>query len=136
MHRRDLFIGGAWTPPAGGGYLDVISPSTESAVGSVPDATAPDIDRAVTAARTAFDTGPWPRMTPAERADILDRAANELRQRTDAIAGVTVDEMGCAISQAPQAQTGLTAVLFDYYASLAREYEFERVVTSGARRGW
>ncbi|MCL2582870.1 MAG: aldehyde dehydrogenase [Streptosporangiales bacterium] len=135
MHRRDLFIGGAWTPPAGGGYLDVISPSTESAVGSVPDATAPDIDRAVTAARTAFDTGPWPRMTPAERADILDRAANELRQRTDAIAGVTVDEMGCAISQAPQAQTGLTAVLFDYYASLAREYEFERVVTSGARRG-
>lgn len=135
MYRRDLFTGGAWTPPASGRQVDVISPSTEEAVGSVPDATAADIDRAVAAAREAFDTGPWPRMTPAERADVLERAAEELRQREGDIAGVTVDEMGCAISQAPQAQTGLTAVLFDYYASLARTYEFERVVTSGARRG-
>jgi acyl-CoA reductase-like NAD-dependent aldehyde dehydrogenase len=135
MYRRKLFIGGAWVPPSSGGHLDVISPSTESPAGSVPDATAADIDRAVAAAREAFDTGPWPRMTPAQRADALARAADELRKREAEIAGVTVDEMGCAISQAPQAQTGLTAVLFDYYASLARTYEFERTVVSGQRAG-
>ena len=135
MYRRELFIGGAWVPPAGGGHVDVISPSTEAPVGSVPLATNADVDRAVTAARDAFDNGPWPRMTPGERADVLERVAVSLRKREAEIAGVTVDEMGCAISQAPQAQTGFTAVLFEYYASLARAFEFERTVVTGPRAG-
>ena len=115
--------------------MDVISPSTEAPVGSVPLATNADIDRAVAAARQAFDSGPWPAMTPAERADVLDRAAASLRKREAEIAAVTVDEMGCAISQAPQAQTGFTAALFGYYASLARTFEFSRTVAAGARAG-
>jgi len=135
MFRRDLFIGGAWLPPTSGRHVDVISPSTEAPVGSVPQATDADIDRAVTAAREAFERGPWPRMTPAERADALDRAAVSLRERAAQIAAVTVDEMGCAISQAPQAQTGFTAALFDYYSSLARTFEFSRTVVAGPRAG-
>ena len=89
-------------------------------MGEVPLATDADIDRAVAAARAAFDDGPWPRMAPAERADVLARAADLLRKRADDIAGVTVDEMGCAISQATAAQTGLVAPVFDYYAELIR----------------
>ncbi|SEG83910.1 Acyl-CoA reductase [Thermomonospora echinospora] len=135
MHRREFFIGGAWTAPAGGDLLDVVSPSTEEVVGEVPVATAADVDRAVTAARTAFDEGPWPRMTPAERADVLARAATVLRGREAEIAAVTVDEMGCAISQAPRSQTGMVAPLFDYYAGLARGYAFEREVAAGDRAG-
>jgi acyl-CoA reductase-like NAD-dependent aldehyde dehydrogenase len=135
MYRRELFIGGAWVPPASGAHADVISPSTEQAVGSVPLATSADIDRAVAAAREAFDRGPWPRMTPGERADVLARAAQCLRKREAEIAGVTVDEMGCAVSAAPQAQTAMTAALFDYYAELARTFEFERTVAAGARAG-
>jgi aldehyde dehydrogenase (NAD+) len=135
MYRQELFIGGSWVPPANGEHVDVISPSTEAPVGSVPLAANVDIDRAVAAAREAFDSGPWPRMTPAERAEVLDRAAASLRKREAEIAAVTVDEMGCAISQAPQAQTGFTAVLFDYYASLARTFEFSRTVVAGARAG-
>jgi len=135
MYRRELFIGGAWVPPANGGHVDVISPSTEAAVGSVPLATTADVDRAVAAARDAFDSGPWPRMTPGERADVLERVAASLRKREAQIAGVTVDEMGCAISQAPQAQTGFTAVLFEYYAALTRTFEFERTVITGPRAG-
>jgi aldehyde dehydrogenase (NAD+) len=135
MYRRELFIGGSWVPPASGEHVDVISPSTEAPVGSVPLASNADIDRAVTAAREAFERGPWPRMTPAERARVLDRAAASLRKRAAEIAAVTVDEMGCAISQAPQAQTGLTAALFDYYASLAATFEFSRTVVAGARAG-
>ena len=135
MYRRELFIGGAWEAPAGGGHLGVVSPSSEEVIGEVPAAGYPDIDRAVAAARRAFDEGPWPRMTPAERAEVLARAADGLRKREADIAGVAVDEMGCAISQAPMAQTGMVAALFDYYAALSRDFEFERYVVNGARAG-
>jgi aldehyde dehydrogenase (NAD+) len=133
MYRRELFIGGAWEAAATGGSVGVVSPSSEEVVGSVPDASPADVDRAVAAARDAFDSGPWPRMTPDERASVLVRVADSLRKREAEIAGVTVDEMGCAISSAAQAQTGFTAALFDYYAALARSYEFERTVVDGAR---
>ena len=108
MYRREFFIGGRWEPPAGTERFGVISPSTEEVVGEVPVATDADADRAVDAARAAFDEGPWPRMAPAERADILARAAELLRKREPDIAAVTVDEMGCAVSQAPLAQTQVT----------------------------
>jgi aldehyde dehydrogenase (NAD+) len=135
MYRRELFVGGAWEAAADGGSIGVVSPSTEEVVGRAPAASAADVDRAVAAARAAFDSGPWPRMTPGERADVLVRVADALRKRAAEIAGVTVDEIGCAISAAAQAQTGFTAALFDYYAGLARSYEFERTVVSGARAG-
>jgi aldehyde dehydrogenase (NAD+) len=135
MYRREFFIGGAWAAPAGGDRLGVISPSTEQVVGQVPVATTADMDHAVGAARLAFDDGPWPRMTPDERAAVLARAATILRQREAEIAGVTVDEMGCAIGQARRAQTGMVAALFDYYAELIRAFEFEREVAVGERAG-
>jgi aldehyde dehydrogenase (NAD+) len=135
MYRQEFFIGGGWVAPTGGDRLSVISPSTEEAVGEVPVATTADIDRAVDAARSAFDDGPWPRLTPDERAAVLARAAAVLRKREAEVAGVTVDEMGCAISQAPRAQTGMVAALFDYYAGLIRTFEFERRVLVGDRAG-
>ncbi|WP_347813228.1 aldehyde dehydrogenase [Actinomadura sp. GC306] len=135
MHRREFFIGGAWTAPAGGGRFAVVSPATEEAVGAAPAAAAADIDRAVGAARAAFDDGPWPRMAPAERAEVLTRAAAHLRKREGDIAGITVEETGCAISQAPRAQTGMVAALFDYYARLITGFEFEREVADGDRAG-
>ncbi|HET6949703.1 MAG TPA: aldehyde dehydrogenase [Acidimicrobiales bacterium] len=135
MYRREFYIGGRWATPAGADRLGVVSPSSEEVVGEVPVATTADIDRAVDAARTAFDEGPWPRMTPGERADVLARAGEILRKREADIAGITVDEMGCAISQAPRAQTGLVGPLFDYYAELVRTFELEREVIAGDRTG-
>jgi acyl-CoA reductase-like NAD-dependent aldehyde dehydrogenase len=135
MYRREFFIGGTWVPPAGGGRFPVVSPSTEEVVGEVPLATAPAADRAVGAARAAFDDGPWPRLAPEVRAGVLARAAELLRKREADIAGITVDEMGCAISQSRQAQTGMVAALFDYYAGLIRGFAFRREVTAGERRG-
>jgi acyl-CoA reductase-like NAD-dependent aldehyde dehydrogenase len=135
MYRREFFIGGGWAAPAGDGRLNVVSPSTEEVVGQVPVATPADVDRAVAAARTAFDEGPWPRTAPAERGAVLARAAEVLRKRAAEIAEITVEEMGCAISQAPRAQTGMLAPLFDYYAELSRTFEFEREVVAGDRVG-
>ena len=135
LDRRAFFIGGRWVEPAATERFGVVSPSTEEVVGHVPLAAAPDVDRAVDAAREAFEAGPWPRMVPAERAEVLRRAAALLRDRTDDIAWVTATEMGCAISQAPQAQTGMVGRVFDYYADLLGTFELERRVVTGDRAG-
>ena len=135
MYRRDFHIGGRWVPPAGTDTLPVVSPSTEAVVGEVPVATDADVDRAVAAARAAFDDGPWPRTPPAERAEVLARAADLLRKRSPDIAGVTVDEMGCAVSQATASQTGLVAPVFATYADLVRTFAFERGVVTDDRAG-
>ena len=65
-HER-LFIGGEWVEPASSRTIDVISPHSEELVGRVPEGTESDIDRAVAAARDAFDNGEWPRLSPEER---------------------------------------------------------------------
>ena len=135
LHRDAFYIGGAWVAPCGEETLTVVSPSTEEAVGSVPVATPADVDRAVDAASRAFTEGPWPRMAPSERAGILARAAELLAERTPDIVAITTDEMGCAVSQAPQAQTGLVAPLFRYYSDLLGSFDFERTVVSGERAG-
>lgn len=134
MFRREFYIGGAWVEPAGSEVLNVVSPSTEEVVGAVPVATTVDMDRAVAAAREAFDDGPWPRMTPDERADVLARVAELLAKRAPEIARILVDEMGVAISQAPT-QMAHVAPVFEYYAELARDFPFERAVVAGRLAG-
>jgi aldehyde dehydrogenase (NAD+) len=134
MYRREFYIGGEWVKPAGSEVLKVVSPSTEEVVGEVPVSTTEDMDRAVAAARTAFDDGPWPRMTPDERADVLARAGELLSKHAPDIANVLVDEMGVAISQAPT-QIAHTAPVFDYYAELVRDFPFDRAVVAGGLAG-
>ena len=135
LDRRAFFVGGTWVEPSATGRFGVVSPSTEEVVGRVPLAEPADVDHAVRAARESFDDGPWPRTPPAERAEVLRRAAAELRDRTDDIAFVTATEMGCAISQAPQAQTGMVGRVFDYYADLLGTFELERTVVTADRAG-
>ena len=62
-----LFVGGRWTNPSSSSVIDVISPTTEENIARVPEGQAADIDAAVAAARRAFDSGPWPRMSPQQR---------------------------------------------------------------------
>ena len=133
MYRRHFYIGGEWAQPQSDERFRVISPSTEEIVGEIPIATTGDSDRAVAAARAAFDDGPWPRMAPAERAEVLTRIAELLSERDAELTSVTVDEMGCAVSTA--SPTGMAVSVLNYYASLARTFEFERHVVDGDRHG-
>jgi acyl-CoA reductase-like NAD-dependent aldehyde dehydrogenase len=64
--HEHFFIGGDWAPPAGPDVIEVVSPHTEEVIGRVPAGTPADVDRAVAAARAAFDHGPWPRTAPRE----------------------------------------------------------------------
>ena len=89
-----LFIGGSWVEPSSDAVIDVISPISEEVIASVPEAREADVDRAVAAARKAFDEGPWPRMTPAERAEILVRVGDEVKKRIPAMAEAFTLELG------------------------------------------
>jgi aldehyde dehydrogenase (NAD+) len=102
----ELYADGAWRTASSAQTVEVISPSTESVVGRVPDADERDVGVAVAAARKAFDEGPWPRLPMAERADLLMRAATALRDDLDEIARTVTTEMGAPISASLVASPG------------------------------
>ncbi|MFW0783514.1 aldehyde dehydrogenase [Gordonia sp. CPCC 206044] len=89
-----LLIGGRWTDPAGDEVIEVVSPITEEVLATVPEATTADVDKAVAAARKAFDEGPWPRLTAAERAEYLTRVGAEVAKRFDSMAEAFTAEIG------------------------------------------
>ncbi len=124
VHER-LFIGGEWVTPATRSTIEVISPHSEEPIGRVPEAREADVDRAVAAARSAFDDGPWPRMTPHERADVMAALLMQLQARADDMATTITQEMGCPISFSHMGQVMATNMVLDYYVRLAREYRFE-----------
>jgi acyl-CoA reductase-like NAD-dependent aldehyde dehydrogenase len=123
--RKSFFIDGRWVNPSGNKKLDLISPVTETLMLQTPEASEQDVDNAVKAARRAFDEGPWPRLSAAERGKYIGRIADELRKREPLLARVWTAQVG-----APQSFTNaLTHVgidIFEYYAKLAEKYEFEQ----------
>jgi aldehyde dehydrogenase (NAD+) len=124
-----LFIGGDWVAPEGTDTIAVISPSTEEVIARVPDGTEADIDKAVAAARTAFDRGPWPRLTPVERAEILTKVAAQLVAEMNDMAEIITNEMGSPISFSALGQVLAPSMIFNYYADLASTFAFDELRT-------
>ena len=122
-----LFIGGHWVTPEGTDTIAVVSPSTEEVVARVPDATEADIDKAVAAARHAFDHGPWPHMDPAERGAILATVAEAITAEMVDMAEVIATEMGSPVSWAQLGQVLAPTMVFNYYAGLAASFAFDEV---------
>jgi acyl-CoA reductase-like NAD-dependent aldehyde dehydrogenase len=119
-----LFIDGQWVKPAGGAGIDVIAPATEQVYVRVAEAQEADVDRAVAAARRAFDHGPWPKMSHAERAVYLRAMATQLDERVADIAQIWPNEMGIVHSFA-RAFAGTVGSVYRYYADLAETFPFE-----------
>ncbi|MDG5483429.1 aldehyde dehydrogenase [Mycolicibacterium gadium] len=94
LNYDKLYIGGRWQAPSTGQRLSVISPHTEQPIGETPEAAAEDVDKAVAAARTAFDEGPWPRLSVGERMEKIEKLAAIYMAETDAIADLITAEMG------------------------------------------
>jgi len=121
-----FFVDGAWKQASGPETIEVLSPFTEEVCGSVPAATAADVNAAVAAARAAFDGGPWPSASPAERAAACRRLAEILRGRADKLATVMTEETGFSINVSRGYQAAVPPVQLDYYAALAETQEWER----------
>ena len=94
LNYDELYIGGRWQAPSSSQRLSVISPHTEQSIGETPEASPEDVDKAVRAARKAFDEGPWPRMSVGERMEKIEKLAAIYMAETDAIADLITAEMG------------------------------------------
>jgi betaine-aldehyde dehydrogenase len=112
------YINGEWVKTAEGKTFPVYDPSTEEILAHVAESTAPDVDRAVRAARAAFDTGPWSKSTPNDRASILYKLAAKVRENLALLTDIEVRNGGKPIVEA-EGDVAAVASVFDYYAGLA-----------------
>jgi len=122
-----LYIGGQWVAPSSNAVIDVVSPHSEEVIGRVPEAKEADIDRAVAAARDAFDNGPWQWTPPAERAALMDKLGAALTARSEQLATTITQENGCPIGFSTIAQVGAASMILNYFTQLARDFAFEEV---------
>jgi len=133
-HADRVFIDGVWQRPSTAARIEVISAHSEEPLVSVADASGEDAARAAAAARAAFDTGPWGAMEPAERAGYIAALSEALAPRLPQIERAWIDQIGALASAAPFVIGG-GKFWFDYYADLARRYEWDRPVPRFDGRG-
>lgn len=118
-----LLIGGRQEPAASGATMPITNPATGREIIAVAAAGEPDVDRAVRAARTAFDDGAWTGLKPRERGRILQRAADLLRDRAEEFARLESLDVGKPIMFTRMIDIPTVVDTFDYYASLAAGIE-------------
>ncbi len=124
--REKIYIGGEWVQSTGSGTLDVINASTEQVMGSIPEGTVEDVDRAVAAARAAFEG--WSQTSVQERADWMSRIAAALGARMDEIAELIAQEVGMPLKLSSIIQAGLPTGTFASMPQLLSEVPWEEQV--------
>ncbi|MGQ0847117.1 MAG: aldehyde dehydrogenase [Sporichthyaceae bacterium] len=119
-HER-LYLDGAWATPSSTDTIRVVDPTTGREIGRVPEASDADVDRAVAAARRAFDDPRgWSTWEPEARADVLDRFAAAVEKRAPEIAAAVTAQNGMPIGLAEAAEGGFPPLLLRYYAEMVR----------------
>jgi aldehyde dehydrogenase (NAD+)/betaine-aldehyde dehydrogenase len=126
IERKQLYIGGEWVDPAGDERIDVINASTEERMGSIPRGTEVDVDRAVKAARDAFDD--WAATPRAERARYLQAISDGLAARSEELAALIAQELGMPIGLATSIQAGLPTMDFGSMPAMMDEIAWEEEV--------
>jgi acyl-CoA reductase-like NAD-dependent aldehyde dehydrogenase len=124
--RDKIFIGGKWVEPEGSETLDVVNSTTEEAMGTIPACTPGDTDRAVTAAREAFES--WSQTSRAERAGYLSAIAAGLGERSEEIAATIAQELGMPLTLSKMIQAGLPIAQFAAMPNLMEEVRWEEEI--------
>ena len=118
VRRYRMYINGEFVESQSGKYFPIIDPSTEDILAEVPDADEKDVNRAVAAAKAAFDSGAWPQTTAQERGRILFRLAERVRKEAPALAELEARNSGKPIVEA-EYDINDVATCFEYYGGLA-----------------
>src|SRR5918992_1218692 len=121
-----LYINGSWVKPAGKGTIDVINASTEEVMGRVPEGTAADVDKAVKAAREAFDS--WSQTPPEERGKYVQRIQEGLAARMGEIGTTIAKEVGMPSTLANIVQAGLPTMVTASYVDIASDFPWEEQI--------
>ena len=121
--RYELFIGGKWQAPSSKKYFDTLSPSTEEKLSEVADADAADVDKAVAAARVAYEKY-WSRLRPLDRAKYVYRISRALQEKAREFAIVETMDGGKPIKESRDFDVPTAAAHFFYYAGWADKLEY------------
>jgi aldehyde dehydrogenase (NAD+) len=124
--RDKLYIGGQWVDPSGDGTIEVVNPATEEVIGRVPEGTPADVDRAVAAAREAFET--WSQTPMQVRADACAGISAKLAERGDELAALIASELGMPVTLSKMIQAGLPAMDFGSMPEMLERVEWEQEI--------
>jgi aldehyde dehydrogenase (NAD+) len=122
-----LYIDGKWSDASGGKTYPIVNPATEEIIARAPDASAADLERAIDAARRAFDEGAWRCTTPRDRAKVIERLVSALEKRKDEIRSLLIS-MAAAEHVSHSVQLDMPYELLANYADLACSYHFEEML--------
>jgi len=124
--RQQIYVGGNWVDSAGDGSIDVVNPSNEEVIGSVPDGVGVDVDAAVAAAREAFPG--WAATPLEERLGYIEKLAEQLSARSAEIGELISREVGMPGNMSVMIQAGLPAGTTASVPATAREFPFEETL--------
>src|SRR3954453_5518680 len=124
--RDKLYIGGEWVDPSGDGTIEVVNPATEEVIGRVPEGTPDDVDRAVAAARQAFET--WSQTPMQVRGDACAGISAKLAERGDELAALIASELGMPVTLSKMIQAGLPAMDFGSMPEMLERVEWEQEI--------
>jgi acyl-CoA reductase-like NAD-dependent aldehyde dehydrogenase len=127
-----VFIGGSWQASQGGTEKQIFCPADEEFLTSVTEPSTADADAAVSAARKAFDEGPWPRMSVEERAKVCDRFADALEARFDRMSMAWMLEAGAPLAHGEMINNGAGTASWRDTIAKARSLAFEETRSSDA----
>jgi betaine-aldehyde dehydrogenase len=126
INRDKLYINGAWIPSTGAGAIDVINPATEEVIGRIPEGTPEDVDKAVAAARAAFET--WSQTSIDERVKYLQAITAELQKRQEDLATTIASEVGMPIMMSRLIQAGAPIMTFSTAPMILQQTQFEEQI--------
>lgn len=131
LPKTDLFIGGEWVPPSTGKTFDVVNPATEQVVAKVASGGRADVDRAVAAARKAFDEGAWPKMAAKDRAKLVWKLGELLLKYNEGdVAVLETAHNGKPIFESQYVDIPHSAECLFYFAGWATKIHGETIPTS------
>ena len=122
LRKHEMFIGGEWTPGAGGDAQEIVNPATGKVIAHVPKGTEQDVERAVNAARKAFDAG-WSDSTPRDRSERLLRLADAIEAAGDELSQIESENVGKPLAVMRSEEIPPTVDCFRFFAGAARTLE-------------
>ncbi len=128
---QPMFIGGEWVQSASGKTFPTVNPATGETLCQVAEGDKPDVDRAVKAARKAFEEGPWPRMNASDRGRLLNKLADLIEENRDELAVLESLDNGKPLRDAKGADLPLTVKAYRYYAGWADKNHGKTIPVDG-----
>ena len=131
IRQTECFIGGQWAPAKSGKTFDAINPATEEVICQVAEGDAADVDKAVEAARDAFDRGPWPKLDARDRGRLLHRLADLIEEEADDLAALETLNNGKPYRDARNIDLALVVDCLRYYAGWADKIHGQTIPVRG-----